>query len=110
MTGARRADRDYAAEVTFGRVLVSLSSPASGLLAWHRLAPAGAGSIVRSVEHHAALERVVLGAFSTDRPCDRKANRPPGPDAVAATARLLGVEGQPVTVDLTVYAKLTGGV
>lgn len=92
-----------------GSATVEIHSPAGGLLASHRLAPAGAGSIVRSAEHHAALERVVLSAFSTDRPCDRKANRPPGPDAVAAAARLLGHEGRPVTVDLAGYAELAGG-
>ena len=70
------------------------------LLAEHRLAPAGAGSIVRTAEQRAALERVVLSAFTTDRPCDRKANRPPGPDALAEAARLLGTEGRAVVVDL----------
>jgi transposase len=55
-----------------GSTTVEIHSPAGGLLAAHRLAPPGAGSIVRSIEHHAALERVVLSAFSTDRPCDRK--------------------------------------
>ena len=66
----------------------------------------GAGTIVRSAEQRAALEGVVLSAFSTDRPCDRKANRPPGPEALAAAAVLLGSEGRPVVVDLAVYAAL----
>jgi len=92
-----------------GSATVEIVSPVGGLLASHRLAPAGAGSIVRSVEHHAALERVVLSAFTTDRPCDRKANRPPGPDAIAAAARLLGTEARPVVVDLAAYAELAGG-
>ncbi len=92
-----------------GSATVEIGSPAGGLLAAHRLAPAGAGSIVRSAEHHAALERVVLFAFTTDRPCDRKANRPPGPDAIAAAAHLLGPEGRPVNVDLAAYAALAGG-
>jgi len=51
----------------------------------------------------------VLGAFTTDRPCDRKANHPPGPAALAAAARLLGDEGRAVTVDLGRYAELTEG-
>lgn len=89
-----------------GSATVEIQAPAGGLLAAHRLAPAGAGTIVRSAEHHAALERVVLSAFSTDRPCDRKANRPPGPEALAAAARLLGSEGRPVVVDLAGYAEL----
>jgi transposase len=92
-----------------GSPTVEIHSPAGGLLAAHRLAPPGAGSIVRSVEHHAALERVVLSAFSTERPCDRKANRPPGPEALAAAAALLGNEGRPVVVDLAAYAELIEG-
>ena len=88
-----------------GSATVEIHSPV-GLLATHRLALAGAGTIVRSVEHHAALERVVLQAFSAERPCVRKANRPPGPEALAAAARILGAEGQPVVVDLAAYAQL----
>jgi hypothetical protein len=64
---------------------------------------------VRSVEHHRALERVVLSAFTTERPCDRKANRPPGPEALAAAAALLGNEGRPVVVNLAAYAELAEG-
>ena len=92
-----------------GSATVEIHSPAGGLLAEHRLAPAGAGSIVRSAEQHAALERVVLSAFTTDRPCDRKANRPPGPDAINEAARLLGNEGRAVVVDLAAYAALVEG-
>ena len=92
-----------------GSATVSIHSTAGGLLAEHRLAPAGAGSIVRSAEQRAALERVVLSAFSTERPCDRKANRPPGPEALAAAAALLGPEGRAVVVDLAAYAALVEG-
>ncbi len=92
-----------------GSPTVEIHSPGGGLLAAHRLAPPGAGSIVRSREHHAELERVVLSAFSTERPCDRKANRPPGPEALAAAAALLGSEGRPVVVDLADYAALAEG-
>ena len=92
-----------------GSATVSIHSTAGGLLTEHRLAPAGAGTIVRSAEQHAALERVVLSAFSTERPCDRKANRPPGPEALAAAAALLGNEGRAVVVDLAAYAALVEG-
>jgi hypothetical protein len=88
---------------------VEIHSAAGALLAEHRLAPPGAGTIVRSVEQRAALEHVVLSAFSTDRPCDRKVNRPPGPEALAAAAALLGPEGRPVVVDLAAYAALVEG-
>jgi transposase len=89
-----------------GTGTVELVSPAGGQLVGHRLAPAGADRLVRTPEHHAALERVVLEAFTTARPCDRKANRPPGPDALAAAARLLGVDGREVSVDLAAYQQL----
>jgi transposase len=92
-----------------GSPSVEIHSPAGAPLAAHRLAPPGAGSIVRSAEQHDALERVVLSAFTTDRPCDRKANRPPGPDAINEAARLLGNEGRPVVVDLAAYAELIEG-
>jgi transposase len=102
-------DLSVALRHRLGSATVEIRSANNALLAAHRLAPPGAGSIVRSVEHHAALERVVLSAFSTDRPCDRKANRPPGPEALAAAAALLGNEGRPVIVDLAVYAQLVEG-
>src|SRR3954454_4815885 len=88
---------------------VEIHSAVGARLAAHRLAPPGAATIVRSAEQRAALEHVVLSAFSTDRPCDRKANRPPGPEALAAAAALLGREGRPVVVDLAAYAALVEG-
>ena len=78
-------------------------------LATHRLAPAGAGTIVRTPEHRAALESVILSSFTVARPCDTKANRPPGPESLAEAARLLGAEGREVTVDLQDYADLIEG-
>jgi transposase len=76
-------------------------------LASHRMAPSGAGILVRSAEHRAALESVVLSAFTTERPCDTKANRPPGREALEEAARILGTEGREPTVDLSRYAELT---
>jgi transposase len=102
-------DVDLSLRHRLGSATVEIHSPVGGLLAAHRLAPPGAGSIVRSVEHHRALERVVLSAFTIERPCDRKANRPPGPEALAAAAALLGNEGRPVAVDLAAYAELAQG-
>jgi hypothetical protein len=93
-----------------GTATVEVCSAAGSLLVSHRLAVAGAATIVRTPAHRAALEGVVLGAFTTDRPCDRKANHPPGPAALAAAARLLGGEGGEVTVDLGRYAELVEGV
>jgi transposase len=91
-----------------GTATLEVCSAAGSLLASHHLAVAGAGAVVRTPEHRAALEAVVLGAFTTAGPCDRKANHPPGPAALAAAARLLGPQGREVTVDLGRYAELAG--
>jgi hypothetical protein len=78
------------------------------ILANHRLAHPGAGQLVRSPEHHRALEKAVLAAFSCASPCDTKANRPPSAAALEEAARLLGAVGREVTVDLARYAELAG--
>src|SRR5690606_12120099 len=72
-----------------GTATVEVHSRTGACLVSHRLAPPGAHTMVRTPEHRAALQQVVLSAFSAERPCDRKANRPPGPDALAEAARLL---------------------
>ena len=95
-----------------GTLELVVASAAGVLLASHRLAPAGAGRTLRLAGHAAALERVVLAAFTTDRPCARKANRPPGPQARAAARQLELLAGQgtgEVAVDLARYAELAGG-
>lgn len=89
-----------------GSLTVEVASPAGGVLVSHRLAPAGAGALVRTVAHRAELERVVLSAFSTERPCERKANRPPGADARAEAAQLLAGLGGEVVIDLARYGEL----
>jgi transposase len=85
---------------------VEVHAASGRLLAGHRLVPAGGGLIQRTPEHHRALESAVLAAFSTERPCDKKANRPPGKESLAEAARLLGPEGRDVVVDLARYAEL----
>ena len=87
---------------------VEVHALAGRLLSSHRLAPPGAGMVVRTPEDHRALETAVLAAFSTDRPCDRKANRPPGIAALAEASRLLGPDGRDVVVDLARYAEWVG--
>ena len=89
-----------------GTATVEIFSPAGRALVAHRLAPPGAGSMVRTPEHRAALEAVVLSQFSTARPCDRKANRPPGAAALAERARLMGAEGAEPVVDLQRLAEV----
>jgi transposase len=79
------------------------------LVCTHRLAPRGAQRTVRLPEHTAALENVVLGAFSSERPCKRKVNRPPSDAALALAAELLGEQGTDPVIDLDVYRRLIDG-
>jgi hypothetical protein len=48
----------------------------------------------------------VLDAFTTERPCRRKTNRPPGQAALAEAARLRGHDVAGVVVDLEHYARI----
>jgi transposase len=85
---------------------VDVVGPAGVVLVTHTLARPGAGSMIRTPAHRGALERAVLSAFSTARPCDRKANKPPGTAALAARAELLGAAGSEPTVDLEKMAEV----
>ena len=89
-----------------GTATLEIYSAAGVLLTAHRLAPDGAGALVRTAEHRADLERVVLSAFTTSPPCQRKGNHPPGEAARAEAARLLAGLGPEVSVDLARYAEL----
>jgi transposase len=82
-------------------------SAAGVQLARHHLLTAGAGAVQRLSEHQAALEKVVLANFATARPCSRKQNRPPSPEAQAAAVRLRGIARPEVVIDLDRYAELT---
>lgn len=79
------------------------------LVASHRLAPRGAQRTVRLPEHTAALENVVLGTFSSARPCRRKVNRPPSDAALALAAELLGDQGADPVIDLDIYRRIADG-
>jgi transposase len=76
------------------------------LLATHRLAHDGAGIVVRDQAHSDALEKVVLAQFTTKAPCDKKAHVGISQAALQERARLLGVGGREVSVDLADYARL----
>lgn len=89
-----------------GTSALEIVGPAGVVIVTHRLAPAGSGTTVRTPAHREALEKVVLGQFSSARPCDRKANRPPGAAALAERARLLGAETNDPTVDLAALAEV----
>ncbi|MCA1680294.1 MAG: DDE-type integrase/transposase/recombinase, partial [Actinobacteria bacterium] len=91
-----------------GELHLEILSPARRRVARHRRAPAGAGQQLRSAEHARLLEQAVLDAFTTDKPCRRKANRPPGDAAVTVAARLRGHDNDAgaVIVDLEDYAQI----
>jgi transposase len=89
-----------------GTNTLDVVSPAGVVLVTHRLAVPGAGLMVRTPAHREALEKVVLGQFTTARPCDRKANRPPGAAALAERAKLLGADGAEPSVDLEAMAEV----
>ena len=89
-----------------GTHALEIFSPSGFLLVTHKLRQAGQGAIVRTVEHHDALEKAVLSSFTTASPCERKGNFPPGTSARAEAARLLRDLGPEVKVDLDAYAVL----
>ena len=89
-----------------GTSALEVVGPAGVVIVTHRLAPAGSGTTVRTPAHREALEKVVLGQFSSARPCDRKANRPPGAASVAERARLMGAVANEPTVDLAALAEV----
>lgn len=86
-------------------------------VALHRRAPDGAGQLVRDEGHVIALEKAVLGAFSTARPCTHKTRRPPSAAALAEAARLRGSATEygttgpaaHVVIDLSAYVATAGG-
>jgi transposase len=92
-----------------GAPTVDVVALSGAILVTHRLAPLGSGALVRSIEHRDALEAAVLSAFTTARPCDKKANRPPGREALAEAARLLGPIGREPVVDLSIYDEIAQG-
>jgi hypothetical protein len=90
-----------------GEPHLRVSATTGTLLATHRRASAGTDQTIRSPEHSVMLQQAVLDAFTTQTACRRKANRPPGTEALAELARL---HGQPPheapVVSLEHYAAL----
>ena len=85
---------------------VAIATASGAVIARHRRAPDGAGAVIRDDGHVTALERAVLAAFTSTRPCHRKARKPPSAAALAEAARLRGTPGpaQRVVIDLAAYA------
>jgi transposase len=88
-----------------GELHLEILSPANRRTARHRRAPAGAGQILQSPEHARLLQAAVFDAFTTEKPCRAKQNRPPGKDALAAAQRF-SKDAQGVVVDLEQYAQI----
>ena len=89
-----------------GDPTIDMVSESGRLVATHRKVPRGLGRVVRLPEHTAALENVVLAAFTTKRPCKPKPNRPPTEAARAIAAGIRGetLATEPV-IDLGVYQR-----
>jgi transposase len=67
------------------------------VLARHRLAPAGAGVMVRDHGHVLALQTAAMAAATSAAPHRAKVRIPPGPDAVAAAQTLRHNATRPTT-------------
>jgi hypothetical protein len=89
-----------------GTSSLEIFSPSGTELVSHCLARRGSGAVIRTEAHRVALEAVVLGQFTTRARCDRKANKPPGPDALAERARLLQGSSTEPSVDLEAVAEI----
>jgi transposase len=99
-----------------GAQTLTVATASGTVLAVHRREPDGAGVMVRDAVHVTALERRVLAAFDTARPCHRKARRPPSAAALAeaeaaqrsasseAAGDRPGRQEREVVVDLNVWA------
>jgi transposase len=85
---------------------IEITSLAGVRIAQHALAPRGAGRTIRLPEHTKALENVVLGAFTSDRPCKTKVNRPPSDAALALAAEITGAGGRDPVIDLSAYQRV----
>ena len=88
-----------------GELHQEILSAAGRRITRHRRAPAGAGQLLRLGEHPRLLKQTVLDAFTTDKPCRRKPNRPPGKTALTQAARLRGHDQGAVVVDHEHYAQ-----
>jgi transposase len=87
---------------------LELHTADGGLIARHRRAPGGAGQTIRTTAHDEELQKAVLEAFTTDKPCRRKTNRPASDRALALLHRASrDTAADRVEISLQPYAQLT---
>jgi len=82
------------------------------VIARHRMAPTGAGVMVRQDSHVTALDQAAMNAATTEPPHRSKQRRPPTPAARAEAAALRGdhdAAADDVVVDLARYAAAATG-
>jgi len=90
-----------------GEPTLRIISAAGEVIGEHRLAVPGGAQTIRTREHAQALEQAVLAAFTTDKACSRKRNRPPSDASLAALAELRGLPAaSPAPASMQDYARL----
>lgn len=87
-----------------GTNTIDILTATGTVIARHRRAPDGAGVMVRTDTHVAALEAAALAAFTTAKPHRSKVRIPPGETARAAAAVLLGEPTTTPVINLAAYA------
>jgi hypothetical protein len=94
-----------------GGQVLDISTLAGIAVARHRLAPDGAGALVRDHGHVTALDAAAMkAAAAARRPHRRKERIPPGPQARTAAEVLRGPEQPPLPViDLAAYERAAHG-
>jgi transposase len=94
-------------------IISSAVSAGPVVLARHRLAPAGAGALIRTEGHVTALNTIAMAAATPQQPHRRKERIPPGQAARAAAAALTGLRADTaanaVVIDLSRYAAAAAG-
>jgi transposase len=97
-----------AVRLRLGADVLHVATAGGAVVAAHRVAPAGAGQVVRDAGHVVALEKSVLAAFTDAGPCRHKTRRPPSATAIAEAARLRGLPTSDpaarVVIDMSTYA------
>jgi hypothetical protein len=85
---------------------IDITTSSGIVIARHRLAADGTGTVIRDHGHVHVLEIAAMAAAATGRPHRRKERIPPGPAAQAAADTLRGVPGSTPTgtvIDLAAY-------